>query len=90
VVRFWPSGELSKPRQCSIAFLEPCCSSGMRTNEDRVVAAVVLPGTIPLASPKVTDYSIRSQPVAGLLYDRQGILRKKVIGLNTRISLNRS
>jgi transposase len=50
-------------------FLEPCCSSGMRTNEQRVVAAVVLAGTIPLASSKVTDYSIRPQPVAELLYD---------------------
>src|SRR5215467_11279707 len=39
----------------------------MRTNGNRVVAAVALSGTIPLASPKVTDYSIRRQPVALLL-----------------------
>ena len=39
----------------------------MRTNGNRVVAAVALSGTIPLASPKVTEYSIRRQPVALLL-----------------------
>src|SRR5580693_6351687 len=41
------------------AFLEPCYPSGISTNGNRVVAAVALPATIPLASPKVTDYSIR-------------------------------
>ena len=41
----------------------------MRTNVDRVVAAVALYGTIPLVSPKVTDYSIRPQPVAQLQCD---------------------
>ena len=65
--RFWPRGELSKPRQCSIAFLEPCCSSGMRTNAERVVAAVALLGTIQLRRTKVTGYSIRPWPVAELL-----------------------
>jgi hypothetical protein len=48
------------------AFLEPCCPCGIGTNGNRVIAAVALPGTIPLASPKVTDYSIRRQPVAQL------------------------
>jgi hypothetical protein len=48
------------------AFLEPCCPCGIGTNGNRVIAAVALPGTIPLASPKVTDYSIRRQPVARL------------------------
>jgi hypothetical protein len=38
----------------------------MRTNEDRVVAAVALCGTILQASPNVTDYSIRHQPEAEL------------------------
>jgi hypothetical protein len=46
------------------AFLEPCYPSGISTNGNRVVAAVALPATIPLASPKVTDYSIRPQQVA--------------------------
>src|SRR5215467_4664634 len=46
------------------AFLEPCYPRGIGTNGNRVVAAVALPGTIPLASPKVTDYSIRRQQVA--------------------------
>ena len=41
----------------------------MRTNEDRVVAAVALFGTITRSSPEVTDYSIRRQQVARLLYD---------------------
>jgi hypothetical protein len=50
------------------AFLEPCWHSGMRTNEDRVVAAVALSCTIPLASSKVTNYSIRRQPVALLAW----------------------
>jgi len=36
---------------------------------NRVVAAVVLFGTIPLTSPKVTDYSIRRQQVAELQCD---------------------
>jgi hypothetical protein len=30
------------------AFLEPCCPRGIGTNGNRVVAAVVLSGTIPL------------------------------------------
>jgi hypothetical protein len=51
------------------AFLEPCSHSGMRTNEERVVAAVALFGTITLSSTEVTDYSIRRQPVARLTYD---------------------
>src|ERR1700732_5246052 len=38
----------------------------MRTNVDRVVAAVALFGTITLSPPEVTDYSIRCQPVAEL------------------------
>jgi hypothetical protein len=38
----------------------------MRTNVDRVVAAVALFGTITPSSPEVTDYSIRCQPVAEL------------------------
>ena len=46
------------------AFLEPCYPCGIGTNENRVIAAVALPGTIPLAAPKVTDYSIRRQQVA--------------------------
>ena len=46
------------------AFLEPCYPRGIGTNGNRVVGAVALPGTIPLASPKVTDYSIRRQQVA--------------------------
>src|SRR5215469_6797624 len=66
---FWPRGELCKPHQCSIAFLEPCSTSGRRTNVDRVVAAVVLFRTILLTSPKVTDYSIQRQQVAGLNSD---------------------
>jgi hypothetical protein len=52
------------------AFLEPCCPCGIGTNGNRVIAAVALPGTIPLASPKVTDYSIRRQPVARLSSDK--------------------
>ena len=47
-------------------FLELCSSSGIRSNEDRVVTAVVLFRTIPLSSPEVTDYSIRRQLVARL------------------------
>ncbi|MGA8621417.1 MAG: hypothetical protein WB660_23190 [Candidatus Sulfotelmatobacter sp.] len=51
----------------------------MRTNEDRVVAAVALSGTIPLTSPEVTDYSIRRQPVAGLISEKDifPLLRKQ-------------
>src|SRR5215469_924736 len=52
------------------AFLEPCYCCGVGSNENRVVAAVALSGTIPLASPKVTGYSIRRQQVAPLLCDR--------------------
>src|ERR1700674_5655587 len=48
------------------AFLEPCCPCGIGTNGNRLIAAVALPGTIPLASPKVTNYSIRRQQVARL------------------------
>ena len=39
---------------------------GIRTNGYRVLAAVVLPRTIPLTLLKVTDYSIRFKPVARL------------------------
>ena len=39
---------------------------GIRTNGYRVLAAVVLPRTIPLTLLKVTDYSIRFKPVAKL------------------------
>src|SRR5271167_3598400 len=39
---------------------------GIRTNGYRVLAAVALSRTIPLTMPKVTDYSIRSKPVAEL------------------------
>ena len=46
------------------AFLEPCYPCGIGTNENRVIAAVALPSTIPPAAPKVTDYSIRRQQVA--------------------------
>ena len=46
------------------AFLEPCYPCGIGTNENRVIAAVALPSTIPPAAPKVTDYSIRPQQVA--------------------------
>ena len=46
------------------AFLEARYPSGIGTNGNRVVAAVALPSTIPLASPKVADYSIRRQQVA--------------------------
>jgi hypothetical protein len=56
-----------KPRQCTIAFLEPCCFCGIRTNGNRVLTAVALACTIALASPKVTDYSIRFKPEARLL-----------------------
>jgi len=41
----------------------------MRTNENRVVAAVALCGTILQVSPKVTDYSIRHPPEAQLSSD---------------------
>jgi hypothetical protein len=51
------------------AFLEPCSRSGIRSNVDRVVTAVVLFRTIPLSSPEVTDYSIRRQLVARLTSD---------------------
>src|SRR5215469_5730685 len=54
------------------AFLEPCYPRGIGTNGNRVVAAVALPGTIPLASPKVTDYSIRRQQVALLSCKGEG------------------
>src|SRR5262252_8797695 len=58
------------------AFLEPCYPRGIGTNGNRVVAAVALPGTIPLASPKVTDYSIRRQQVALLLCDLSLVSRR--------------
>jgi hypothetical protein len=51
------------------AFLEPCYPCGIGTNENRVIAAVALPSTIPPAAPKVTDYSIRRQQVALLSAD---------------------
>jgi hypothetical protein len=63
VDRFWPRGELLKPRQCSIAFLEPCSASGMRTNEERVVAAVGLLGTIQLESQE--SHSLFNPALAG-------------------------
>jgi hypothetical protein len=46
------------------AFLEPCYPCGIGTNENRVIAAVALPSTIPPAAPKVTAYSVRPQQVA--------------------------
>jgi len=38
---FWPRGELQEPRQCSIAVLEPCFLSGIRSNEGRAVTALM-------------------------------------------------
>ena len=37
---FCPRGVLQEPHQCSIAFLEPCCKSGIRTDVKRALAAV--------------------------------------------------
>src|SRR5262249_33653342 len=56
----------------------------MRTNENRVVAAVALSGTIPLATSKHTDYSIRRLPVGGLLSD---IFRFTTAAFRSRTSL---
>jgi hypothetical protein len=36
---FWSGGELREPRQCSIAFPEPCFQKGIRTNGVRALAA---------------------------------------------------
>jgi hypothetical protein len=47
---FWSRGELRKPHQCSIAFLEPCWSRGIRSNEKRALAANALYKTIPVAT----------------------------------------
>src|ERR1035438_8600331 len=44
--QYWSRGELREPRQCSIAFLEPCCLWGMRTNEKRALAAIVFSRSI--------------------------------------------
>src|ERR1022692_1335674 len=46
---FWSSarGELQEPRQCSIAFPEPCCLWGIRTNGKRALAAALFSRSIP-------------------------------------------
>src|SRR5208283_2461879 len=65
---FWPGGELLEPHQCSIAFLEPCCFRGIRTNEDRALTAVVFSHSISPTLPHAKSHTIQSglRPVAVL------------------------
>src|SRR5208283_4675557 len=65
---FWPGGELQEPHQCSIAFLEPCCLRGIRTNEDRALTAVVFSHSISPTLPHAKSHTIQSglRPVAVL------------------------
>jgi hypothetical protein len=72
------------------AFLEPCSHSGIRTNEERVIAAVALCGTILQASPKVTDYSIRCQTVAALSSEPLEVVGEPNVALLSDLLANRS
>jgi hypothetical protein len=70
VRRFRPRGVLlQEPRQCSIAFPEPCWPCGIRTNEQRALTAAVLSCTLTPAGTESHRVFNPAPPEAELAYE---------------------